>query len=98
PCAIIGLSSAVPRLPFVAAGELGDMQLEALGRALEHPEVKKRTPVILVHHPPHAPVSTMKKVMESLHDGDRLMACLKHLPRGLVLHGHLHKRMRGRIK
>lgn len=97
PCAIIGLSSAVPRLPFVAAGELGDAQLDALGRALEHPEVKKRTPVILLHHPPHGPASPMKMVMEGLHDGSRLVAALRRVPRALVLHGHLHKRMQGRI-
>jgi 3',5'-cyclic AMP phosphodiesterase CpdA len=42
--AFIGLSSAVPRLPLVAAGKLGRAQLEALGRILSHPEVRRRTP------------------------------------------------------
>jgi len=92
PCAIIGLSSAVPRLPFVAAGEIGVPQLEALARVLEHPEVQRRTPVILVHHPPERPSSTMKAVMESLRDGGRLFERLRGLRRGLVLHGHLHRR------
>ncbi|MGZ8869252.1 MAG: metallophosphoesterase family protein, partial [Thermoanaerobaculia bacterium] len=47
PVAIIGLSSAVPRPPFIAAGYLGDEQLRALRAILEHPEVAKRFPVML---------------------------------------------------
>ncbi len=97
PCAIIGLSSAVPRLPFVAAGELGRVQLDALGAALEHPEVKKRTPVILIHHPPLGPTSKSKMAMEGLRDAPRLLERLRGVPRGLVVHGHLHKRMRSHI-
>lgn len=97
PCAVIGLSSAVPRLPFVAAGEIGLPQLEALSRALEHPEVRRRLPVILVHHPPERPSGTVKAVMESLRDGGRLYERLRGLGRGLVLHGHLHRRKQHRI-
>ncbi|HEX4448270.1 MAG TPA: metallophosphoesterase, partial [Polyangiaceae bacterium] len=44
--AIIALSSAVPRLPLVAAGELGRAQLDALARVLAHPEVVRRTVVL----------------------------------------------------
>jgi 3',5'-cyclic AMP phosphodiesterase CpdA len=97
PCAIIGLSSAVPRLPFVAAGVLGEAQLDALSRALEHPEVKRRTPVILLHHPPLGPQSKTKMMTEGLHDAAAFQQRLEHLRHGLVLHGHLHKRMWGRI-
>ncbi len=97
PCAIIGLSSAVPRLPFVAAGEVGLAQLEALSRALEHPEVQRRMPIILVHHPLEKPRGTMKAVMESLRDGGRLFERLRHLRRGLLLHGHLHRRKQHRV-
>src|SRR5579862_1829669 len=34
PVAVIGLSSAIPRLPLVAAGEIGEPQLRALGDVL----------------------------------------------------------------
>lgn len=94
PAAIIGLSSAVPRLPLVAAGELGRAQLTALARILEHPEVRRRTPVILVHHPTHQPPSRAKALMEGLRDADALVRVLGPVPRGLVLHGHLHRRIR----
>ena len=52
PAAIIALSSAVPRPPFVSAGYVGRDQLEALEEVLAHPEVSQRTPVLLIHHPP----------------------------------------------
>lgn len=93
PCAFIGLSSAVPRVPFVAAGVLGKPQLAALRRALAHPEVRKRLPVLLVHHPLHNPPSRLKAYVEGLRDADALIDALRDVPRGLVLHGHLHDRV-----
>ncbi len=93
PAAIIGLSSAVPRPPFVAAGKLGKKQIAALGDVLRHPEVKKRTPVVLLHHPAHNPLSRVKTLLEGLHDAALLWTGVRDLTRGLVLHGHLHTRV-----
>ena len=93
PAAIIGLSSAVPRLPLVASGRLGAVQLEALGLVLAHPEVRRRTPVLLVHHPLHNPTSRIETVMRGLSDASALSSLLCQLDRGLVLHGHLHRRV-----
>jgi 3',5'-cyclic AMP phosphodiesterase CpdA len=93
PVAIIGLSTAVPRLPFVASGELGTAQLKALEAILEHPEVKARTPVILQHHPIHNPPGRTHAMMEGLQDAAQEMQVLRRLARGLVLHGHLHRRI-----
>lgn len=92
PCAIIGLSSAVPRLPLVASGHLGAAQLDAFSRILEHPEVKKRMPIILLHHPIHNPPSKMAAFVRGLSDADALIARVGGLERGLLLHGHLHVR------
>jgi 3',5'-cyclic AMP phosphodiesterase CpdA len=93
PLAIIGLSSAVPRPPLVASGELGTHQLEALRRILEHDEVKTRTPILALHHPIHNPPSRAKTLVEGLVDADALVRVLSPLPKGLILHGHLHARM-----
>jgi 3',5'-cyclic AMP phosphodiesterase CpdA len=93
PAAIVGLSSAVPRLPLVAAGELGRMQREALQRVLEHPEVARRTAVIAIHHPPVHDWPRHKVYLEGLRDAAELLAQLRALPRGLILHGHLHRRV-----
>jgi 3',5'-cyclic AMP phosphodiesterase CpdA len=91
--AIVALSSAVPRAPLVAAGELGRAQLEALARVLAHPEVARRTLVLALHHPPIDGWSRLKAHMEGLRDAPALLSLLMPLSQGLVLHGHLHRRV-----
>ncbi len=97
PLAIIGLSTAVPHPPFVAAGRIGDRQLERLGALLEHDEVKKRTVLLLQHHPPVHPGGRIKTLLEGLWDGRHELAMLDSLSRGLLLHGHWHVRKRVRL-
>jgi 3',5'-cyclic AMP phosphodiesterase CpdA len=98
PAAIIGLSTAVPRLPMFATGRFGQAQMDALARVLEHPEVRKRTPVILMHHPAHNPVRTMKRLMTGLNDAALLLETVRHVPRGFLLHGHLHARIQRKVR
>ena len=93
PLALIGMSSAVPRPPLVASGELGEKQVEALERILAHDEVKRRTPILALHHPIHNPRSRIKTLVEGLVDAERLRDAVAHLKDGLLLHGHLHARM-----
>ena len=95
--AIIGLSTALPRPPLVASGELGHVQLRALERILAHPEVRERTAVILQHHPIHNPASASKRLLEGLGDAAEEAKVLGTLRRGLVLHGHLHRRIHRRL-
>jgi 3',5'-cyclic AMP phosphodiesterase CpdA len=97
PAAIIGLSSAVPRPPFVAAGYLGHEQLRALRAVLDHPEVKKRIPVVLIHHPPVDSRHRLRQLRDGLTDAASLRDVLAPLDRGLVLFGHLHVRVRCRL-
>ncbi len=92
PAAIVGLSSAVPRPPFVSGGVLGREQLAALERLLGLPEVASRTPVLLVHHPPVDARSRLARLRDGLIDADRLLAVVDRLPRGLLLFGHVHAR------
>lgn len=93
PLAIIGMSSAVPRPPLVASGELGMKQLEALERILAHDEVRRRTPIFVLHHPIHNPPSWIKTRVEGLVDASDLAEVVKGVKHGLLLHGHLHGRM-----
>ncbi len=93
PAAVISMSSAVARLPFVAAGRLGKQQIRAFAGILAHPEVEKRTPVVLLHHPAHNPRSKLKSMLEGLHDAALLWTSVRHLPTGMILHGHLHTRI-----
>jgi len=97
PAAIIALSSAVPRPPFVASGRVGRVQLAALEEALAHPEVARRTPVVLIHHPPVDGRIRLAQLRDGLVDAELLRAVLSRLARGLVLFGHVHVRVRRRI-
>jgi len=94
PAAIIALSTGVPRPPFIAAGYLGDRQLDAFAAILAHPEVARRMPVILLHHPPVDARNRVAQLRDGLVDGAALRRELAHLARGLVLFGHLHFRVR----
>lgn len=98
PAAVVALSSAVPRPPFVASGHLGGPQLAALREVLAHPEVARRTAVLLVHHPPVDPRGPLAVLRDGLVDGGALRAVLAPLARGLVLFGHLHVRFRRRLR
>ena len=93
PTAIIGLSSALPQLPLVAAGQLGKPQTMALHALLAHEEVSRRLPIILQHHPWHPVGSAAKSALEGLRDAAGELAVLAQLDRGMLLHGHLHRRM-----
>jgi 3',5'-cyclic AMP phosphodiesterase CpdA len=93
PVAIIGLSSAIPRAPLVAAGKLGKAQMAALAKILVHPEVVSRTPVVLMHHPAHNPLSKVKTMLRGLDDAAVFFSTMNDTPRGLLLHGHLHRRI-----
>jgi 3',5'-cyclic AMP phosphodiesterase CpdA len=94
PAAIIALSSGVPRPPFIAAGFIGEKQLDALARVLAHPEVVRRTAVILIHHPPVDRRSRIAQLRDGLLDAAEFRRALAPLARGLVLFGHLHIRVR----
>jgi len=97
PVALIGLSTARPRPPLVASGRVGSHQCVALSRALDHPETQRRTVVVLQHHPWHGFASLTKTRLEGLVDAGQQLNALSRLPRGLLLHGHLHRRVRRRI-
>jgi 3',5'-cyclic AMP phosphodiesterase CpdA len=97
--AIIGLSTAVARLPFVASGKLGRPQLDALREILASPELRGRTPIILQHHPAVdlATWTWRKRKTDGLTDARDLGQVLATLPRALVLHGHLHRRIHRKL-
>lgn len=95
--AIIGLSSAIPRPPFISAGRLGTAQLRALEVVLAHPEVQRRSPVILVHHPPVDRRPTVLRLRDGLVDAPALQEVLSALSRGTLLFGHLHVRVRDEL-
>jgi 3',5'-cyclic AMP phosphodiesterase CpdA len=105
PVAIIGLSTALPRPPLIASGELGKPQRMALRALLAHESVRDRLPILLQHHPWHRPSKAMDAFTKGLADAEEEREVLDTLPRALLLHGHLHERIhrvipttRGRIE
>lgn len=97
PLALIALSTAVPRPPFVSAGWLGHAQLDRLRAVLAHPEVARRVPVLLLHHDPIDSGLRLEQLRSGLVDARALREVLAPLARGLVLFGHLHVRRRNRL-
>jgi 3',5'-cyclic AMP phosphodiesterase CpdA len=98
PVAVIGMSTAVPRGPLMAAGQFGSAQIDQLEKLLEHDEVRSRTKVILQHHPAHNLRNRVLAYLEGLHDSEDMVKRLAKLEHGLVLHGHSHIRVRRTIE
>jgi 3',5'-cyclic AMP phosphodiesterase CpdA len=86
--ALIGLSSAIPTLPFIAAGRLGSAQRAALATALDELKRLDLFRVVLIHHPPLPGQAPWRR---NLRDAKHLMEILKEKGAELVLHGHDHQ-------
>ena len=92
--AVIGLSSAIPTPIFLAAGRIGGPRLEALGRALRHPEVAGRFRLLSLHHPllPD-PQGRRLEGARALRDAHALIETVWGVGPAaphLVVHGHNH--------
>ena len=85
PLALIGVSSAVPTLPLMATGWLGQSQLDAFDRILAQLSTEQLFRVLLIHHPLRSDSRTKR-----LTDSPQLLALLKRHGVELVLHGHDH--------
>ena len=85
--ALIGLSSAVATLPFMATGRLGDGQLSDLARLLAETGREGLCRVILVHHPP----TSITRGRKALSDRAALCEVIATQGAELVLHGHTHR-------
>lgn len=92
--ALIGVSTAVARLPLVSSGHAGERQLRALAEALEHPEVRRRMPVVLMHHPIVNPRRSLGRIARGLAEAQAFRRIFDERQEVLVLHGHLHHRAR----
>lgn len=88
PLALIGVCSAVPKPPLIAAGTLGGGQLAKLDALLAQLADDNLFRVLLIHHPLHSPLSRWHK---RLTDASELLALLRKHGVDLVLHGHDHK-------
>jgi 3',5'-cyclic AMP phosphodiesterase CpdA len=85
--ALIGLSTAIPTLPFMATGALGKAQLGGLAETLAMLDREGLFRIVLIHHPPvSAPSHRFKRLL----DGEEFRKVLAKGGAELVLHGHDH--------
>jgi len=87
--ALVGVSTAIPTLPFLASGAIGMGQLGSLDRMLAELKQTGEPVVILMHHAPHQGGS---RLFRGLRDAASLEAIIARHGAALILHGHNHKR------
>jgi 3',5'-cyclic AMP phosphodiesterase CpdA len=85
--ALVALSSAIPTMPFIAAGKIGTAQRELFANALERLKQANLFRVVLIHHPPLRDQAGWHR---GLRDAGRFTRVLKQHGAELVLHGHNH--------
>jgi 3',5'-cyclic AMP phosphodiesterase CpdA len=86
--ALVALSSALPTMPLIAAGKLGDKQRLALGEALHALGAKNLFRVILIHHPPLPGQASWRR---GLRDAGKFARIVREAGAELILHGHNHE-------
>ena len=89
PLALVGLSSAIPTIPFVATGRLGPRQIAAAESLLRTLATDPSRPcrVVMIHHPPYPGGAAVGR---ELRDAAAFTAMLGRAGAELVLHGHNH--------
>jgi len=92
--AFVGLSTAQPSSPLTATGAVGPEQLAAAEQMLLHLKAQDLFRIVLIHHPPQASAAAWRK---RLRDAPAVRDMLGRVGAELVLHGHLHRSLLGRI-
>ncbi len=87
PAGFVMLSTAVPSLPFMATGQLGEAQLLRTGQALAELGRQGLFRVLVLHHPPEDRPTSARK---ALRDRAKLREVIRQAGAELILHGHQH--------
>jgi 3',5'-cyclic AMP phosphodiesterase CpdA len=86
--ALVGLSSAVPTLPFVASGRLGRRQIGAAADILaDLGRDRDCFRFVMIHHPPHVGGAQAGR---NLTDAPAFEAMIARVGAELIVHGHNH--------
>jgi 3',5'-cyclic AMP phosphodiesterase CpdA len=92
--ALIGVSTALPTLPLLAVGRIGQEQLGRLEKILMETREKNLFRVLLIHHPPVAGVVSWRK---RLTDRSAFQTLVGRYGAELILHGHSHRNHLGHM-
>ena len=93
PVALIGLSTGVPKPPFLATGDLGAAQIVQAERLLAETASEGLCRIVLIHHPPLLDQSRWKH----LTDAAAFQAMIRRVGCEAILHGHNHRSEIARI-
>lgn len=86
--AILSLSSAIPTMPFIAAGHLGAKQRDLVEAALRELGRQGLFRIVLIHHPPLPGQASWRR---GLRDAGAFTRILRAQGAELILHGHDHR-------
>jgi 3',5'-cyclic AMP phosphodiesterase CpdA len=86
--ALVAVNTCVPTGDFGAWGEIGAAQLQRLEALLAAPELRGRTRVLLLHHPP---VLHRQPENRNLRDRAAFAQVIARAGADLVIHGHDHR-------
>jgi len=90
---LIGLSTGVPKAPFLATGDLGEAQIARAERLLLEAGREGFCRIVLIHHPPLPDQSRWKR----LTDAASFQAMIRRVGCEAILHGHNHRSEIARI-
>ena len=93
PLAIVGLSTALPTAAFLATGQLGRSQIDALTKILAALGKENVFRVVLIHHPPAGTRSLHKR----LTDAAAFREVIARFGAELILTGHDHRALHEEI-
>lgn len=93
--AVVTVRSARPN-PQIwrSSGMVEPGELEALGRVLADPRLRDRFVVIATHYALRRPDGRPDGASHGLVNADAMLRAIAGVPRGCVLHGHIHERFR----
>lgn len=89
PVNLVGLCSAVPRLPLVATGEVSAAQLARLTEFATEYDFRHEFTIGLVHHNLHLR-SRRKDLLHGMKNRDQVLATCSEAGIDMLLHGHTH--------
>jgi 3',5'-cyclic AMP phosphodiesterase CpdA len=91
--AVIGVSSARPNPePWRSSGRIPELQIDGLRRALADAAVRDRFVIVMTHYAPRLWNGRPDSITHGLENADALLEAIASIPRGCLIHGHVHRR------
>ncbi len=96
--AVVAVNSARPNArASSSSGRIPDAQIEALGRVLADPRVRDRFVLVATHYAPRLASGQPDRPRHGLENADAFLAATAGLRRGVIVHGHVHRRYHVRV-